>query len=77
LEVDAIIEFPDGRFGAVEIRIGRLDFDKAAKNLLRFKKKIAPEYAGPEFMMILTAAAGGAYIRDDGVAIVPIDCLGP
>lgn len=34
-EVDAVIEFPDGTWGAFEIKLGANQIDKAAKELLK------------------------------------------
>jgi len=77
LEVDSIVEYGDGRWGAVEVKMGYKDVDKAAANLLRLKNKLADETVGPSFMMVLCATGGAAYMRKDGVAVVPVDCLGP
>ena len=78
LEVDAVIETGGGDWGAVEVKMGRNQFDKAAANLIRMKNKMVE--AGcrePSFMMILNATGGVANTRPDGVVEVPIDCLGP
>jgi predicted AAA+ superfamily ATPase len=78
LEVDSIMQLRDGRWGAVEVKMGVNEFDKAAENLLRLKAKMAgtgvPE---PSFLMILNAVGGVAHRRADGVTEVPLDCLGP
>jgi len=76
LEADMIVETNDGRWGAIEVKMGHMDVDDGARNLLRLKKKFAHQTA-PSFLMILCATCGGAYMRDDGVAVVPIDCFGP
>ncbi|MDR3206323.1 MAG: DUF4143 domain-containing protein [Candidatus Methanoplasma sp.] len=76
LEVDEIIELSDGRWGAVEVKLGTFEFDKAADSLLSLKEKVGPT-GGPSFLMILCASGGLAYTRDDGVVVVPIDLLGP
>ena len=77
LEVDCVVESGDGKWGAVEVKMGSHEFDKAATNLLALKKRMASETAEPAFLAIVSASGGGAYMRDDGVAVVPIDCLGP
>jgi predicted AAA+ superfamily ATPase len=78
LEVDAVIELQDGRWGAVEVKMGRSQFDKAASNLIRMKEKmVEAEYREPSFMMILNATGGVARTRPDGVVEAPIGCLGP
>ena len=74
-EVDAIIELPDGRWGAIEIKMGSLEDDAAAKNLIKFKKSVNTEKMGePSFLAIITASQI-AHQRDDGVWAIPIGCL--
>ena len=77
LEADSILQLPDGRWGAVEIKLGTFEFDYAAGNLLRLKKKIAGETVPPSFLAIITASGGMAWQREDGVFVIPIDCLAP
>ena len=77
LEADAIIQLHDGRWGAVEIKLGSRSIDEAADNLQKLKSKIdADKMQEPSFLLILT---GGefAYRRDDDVYVVPIGCLKP
>jgi len=76
LEIDSIIELSDGRWGAVEVKLGTSEFDKAAKNLLTLKEKVS-NGTDPSFLMILCASGGLAYTREDGVLVVPADLLGP
>ena len=75
LEVDIIVELPDGRWGAFEVKLNRGE-DDAARSLLRLRNKISADSAEPSFLAVLTGA-GFFHIRDDGVMIVPIGCLGP
>lgn len=75
LESDMIVRLRDGRWGAVEVKLGSKQIEEAAKNLLELKNKINSEKMGePSFLMILT---GGeyAYRREDGVLVVPIGCM--
>jgi predicted AAA+ superfamily ATPase len=76
LEADAIVTLEDGRWGAFEVTLGTFEFDKAAACLLRLKDKLASEAPAPAFLCILTASGGVAQTRPDGVAVVPLDCLG-
>jgi len=76
-EVDAIIQLDDGRWGAAEIKMGTHQFDEAARNLLRLKTEMSDALPPPSFLMILNATSGFSAMRDDGVRIVPLDCLGP
>lgn len=75
LESDLIIKLRDGRWAAVEVKLGNKQVEEAAQNLLTLKSKIDAEKMGePSFLMVLT---GGqyAYRRNDGVWIVPVACL--
>ena len=74
-EVDAIIELNDGRWGAIEIKLGADYIEDAAKNLLKFKNKVDTTVVNePSFLMVLYGGKN-AYTRDDGVLVVPIGCL--
>lgn len=78
LEVDAIIESYDGRWAAIEIKLGHNQADQAALNLLRLKTKM--EVAGaepPAFLAVVEGLGRYAYARDDGVLVLPITCLAP
>lgn len=76
-EVDIIVELPDGRWGAFEVKLGSSEFDKAAANLLKLKRNVDTSKVGePSFLAILTGVQFG-YTRTDGVSVVPLGCLGP
>lgn len=75
LEADLIIRLNDGRWAAVEVKLGQKQIDEAANNLLKLRDKIDSEVMGKaSFLMIIT---GGkyAYQRKDGVLVVPVGCL--
>ncbi|MDZ7742762.1 MAG: DUF4143 domain-containing protein [Bacteroidota bacterium] len=77
LEADLIIQLHNGRWAAIEIKLGQKQIDYAAENLLKLKSQIDKDKMGkPSFLMVLT---GGeyAYRREDGVLVVPIACLKP
>ncbi len=40
MEVDSIVEMPDGRWGAFEIKLGAGRIDEAAENLLKFRSRM-------------------------------------
>ena len=77
LEIDNIIELNDGRWGAIEVKLGTSEIDKAAANLISLKNKVSGEIPEPSFLAILSATSGMAYIREDGVYVIPVDMLGP
>ena len=75
LEADLIVRLRDGRWAAIEVKLGQKQIEDAAINLLSIKNKVDNKKMGePSFLMILT---GGpfAYRRNDGIWIVPIGCL--
>lgn len=77
LECDAVIHLEDGRWGAVEIKLGGEKLtDDGAKSLNTLKSKINEKSTepSPSFMMVLTAR-GPLYQREDGIFVVPINCL--
>ena len=77
LETDAVIHLNDGRWGAVEVKLGSNEIEKGAKNLKKLKDRVDTDrMKQPSFLMVLTAAEY-AYRREDGVLVVPIGCLGP
>ncbi len=79
LECDAVIHLEDGRWGAVEIKLGGLDnIEAGATSLKRLEKKLheKSDEEAPSFLLVLTAV-GGAYKRDDGVYVAPINVLKP
>jgi predicted AAA+ superfamily ATPase len=75
LEADAIVHLKDGRWGAVEVKMGSKEIETAAENLKTLRNKInLDKMKEPSFLMVLTATELG-YKRSDGVYVVPIGCL--
>ncbi len=75
LESDLIVRLRDGRWAAIEVKLGNKQIEEATQNLLILKAKIDEDKMGQaSFLMVLT---GGqyAYRRNDGVLVVPIGCL--
>lgn len=73
-EADAIIELSDGRWAAMEVKLGASAADKGAESLIRITKQIAD--TTPAFLAVVTGT-GVAYTRPDGVHVLPIGSLGP
>lgn len=73
LECDAIVHFENGKWAAIEIKLGgeRL-IEEGAKNLEKLRAVVDNDKLA--FRMILTAT-GPAYRRKDGILVVPINCL--
>ena len=79
LECDAVLHLDDGRWGAIEIKLGGDDLiEYGANSLKTLRNKIVEksEERAPSFLMVLTAV-GGAYQREDGVYVAPINLLKP
>jgi predicted AAA+ superfamily ATPase len=75
LEADAIVHLKDGRWGAIEVKMGAREIETAAENLKALREKVnVDKMREPSFLMVLTATEL-AYHRADGVYIVPIGCL--
>jgi predicted AAA+ superfamily ATPase len=75
LEADAIVHLKDGRWGAIEVKMGAKEIETAAENLKTLRDKInLDKMKEPSFLMVLTTAELG-YKRKDGVYIFPIGCL--
>ncbi len=76
-EIDAVIELPDGKWCAFEIKLGANQIDDAAENLKKIRDEIASDDNGkpPDQLCILCGMSNTAYRRDDGVFVVPITAL--
>lgn len=75
LEADAIVVLPDGRWGAIEIKMGQRQVEEASLNLLKLKDKVDVEAMNPpSFLMVLTGN-GYALKQKNGVMVVPVSCL--
>jgi predicted AAA+ superfamily ATPase len=76
LEADAIIQLRDGRWAALEVKLGPGAVDSAAASLRRVRDRIDPAVHGePSFLAVITGW-GISYRRDDGVLVVPVGVLG-
>lgn len=79
LECDAVVHLEDGRWGTIEIKLGGDELiEHGAQSLKNLRDKITSisEERTPSFLMVLTAV-GGAYRREDGVYVAPINLLKP
>lgn len=78
LEIDAIVDTGDGRWLGFEVKLGGDDaIDAAASALLRFADRVDNAHAGEPALLAVIVATGYGYVRDDGIAVIPIGALGP
>ena len=78
LEVDAVVERDDGRWIAVEVKLGAPDaVEEAARALLALRAKVDTSVNGPPQALIVITSTGQPYMRDDGVGVAPITSLRP
>lgn len=80
LEVDIIVELPDGRWGAFEVKLSEEKTPEAERNLLRLRDKVlnnpAARNRAPEFLSVLVGKASFCRQTPAGVYVVPITELG-
>ncbi len=75
LEVDSILEFSDGEYAAVEIKLGYHQVNEAKKNLLNFYSNMVKK---PKFMCVIVGYTDIiAKDPETGIYIVPITALKP
>lgn len=81
LEVDAIIELRDGRWGAIEIKLSEDKVEKGVDNLIRLKNKVLLNKAArnlpPSFMAVLVGKTEFQRVTKDGIYVIPITSLKP
>ena len=75
LEIDSILEFEDGEYAAVEIKLGVNQVEEAKASLLKFQENMEKK---PKFMCIITGNSE-AVVQDKetGIYILPITALKP
>lgn len=77
LEVDAIVQTRDS-WGAFEIKLGGEQWiEEAAANLAKFKGRVDATKSGDPSVLAVIVGTGYGYVREDGIHVIPIGCLGP
>ncbi len=77
LEVDAIVETAEGRWAAFEVKLGPGQVDDGAATLLKFAHRVDTGKVGQPAVLGVIVGFGYGYVRDDGVAVIPIGALCP
>jgi predicted AAA+ superfamily ATPase len=72
-EIDLIVQRPDGRVVAIEVKLTRTVEDEDVRHLRWLAERIDDELL--DALVITTGEA--AYRRPDGIGIVPATLLGP
>ena len=82
LEADLVLHLEDGRYALIECKLGSKEIEEGAKHLLEIKN-LVQEYnktekqvplREPDLLIVLTGGSM-AYIREDGVKVIPLACL--
>jgi predicted AAA+ superfamily ATPase len=77
LEADAILQLRDGRWAAVEVKLGGKSIDNAAANLTKLEQKLISKTTKQLVFKLVLTGGKYAYRRKDGVFVVPLACLKP
>ncbi len=72
LEIDSIVEMPNGDYGAIEIKLGTDKIEEAAHNLLKFNKQAIKK---PKFLCIISGLNEAIIKRPDGIYVIPVTAL--
>jgi predicted AAA+ superfamily ATPase len=77
LEVDAVLEYPDGTWAAIEVKLGASRVPEAERALLtlRDSRVDVARVGNPSFMAVITATEF-AYTLPSGVHVIPLAVLG-
>lgn len=77
-EFDAVVELPDRSWCGFEVKLGAHQIDDAAANLLRINAAIRTAGGNPASrLVVICGLSNAAYLRPDGVYVVPITMLKP
>ncbi len=75
-EIDAVIELEDGEWCAFEIKLGAKKIDEGAENLIKVCNNIVNNGGKePKVKCVVCGLSNAAYVRADGVFVVPITSL--
>jgi uncharacterized protein len=76
LEIDTIVDTADGRWAAFEVELGGAErIEEGVANLLKFARRIDTEKRGQPACLGVIVANGYGYVREDGVAVIPLGAL--
>ena len=71
-----MVELNDGKWCAFEIKLGANQIDKAATELVALRNDIEKNGGvAPSVLCVICGLSNAAYVRPDGVFVVPITAL--
>ncbi|MDR1017692.1 MAG: DUF4143 domain-containing protein [Lachnospiraceae bacterium] len=76
-EIDAVIETYEGDWMAIEIKLGAIQIDGAAENLIKLRDSMIEDEKAkpPKWLVVICGLTNAAYQRADGVYVIPITSL--
>lgn len=78
LEIDAIIEWPDGSWAGVEVKLGGRRVAEAERALLRLRdERVDARARGSVRFLAVVTGTSRAYTLPSGVHVIPLGLLGP
>lgn len=85
LECDNVVQFGNGKYGLIEVKLSGNGIKKGEENLLKIRSLIREhnkkverkidQIREPDFLMVITGIDNIAYTTPNGVLVVPIGCL--
>ena len=80
LEVDFVLQMPDGRWGAIEVKLADDKVSDGVANLTRLRNlataNAAQRMPAPSFLAVLVGRTSCAHDTPEGVRVVPVSMLG-
>ena len=77
LEVDAIVEAPDGRWAAFEIKLGERWVEDGARNLRKLASRMEHSDHGKPSALAVIVPSGYGTVGTGDVGVIPVGALGP
>lgn len=84
LEIDAILDLSDGRYAAIEIKLGQSGIAEGERNLLKFRslmenaerKRDGSVIKKPDHLILIVGNLDTAFTTESGIKVIPFGCLG-
>ncbi len=76
-EIDAVISLPDGRWGAVEVKLSGTQLPYAVDSLRDVIGQIETDLVGKPVFRLVVTATGPTLVTEDGTISVPLSVLAP